>query len=190
MSEQHRIDIAIFPFWEDVPSEIAIFRPQHKPVLAWEREARLKGRASKHKEVNPKWPNRTKIRSRRPLEERISQQEEVLIVICSFLIHLTSKNVILKPKLCPELAPRGPKKSQIWPRDGRMWSQAGPQMAQRWPEDGPCWPSLVQDGPKYLKDGPNVAEDGPKIAEGGPKMAQDGPNMAQDGPRWAQEASR
>ena len=37
-------DIAIFPFFEDVPRKITVLGPstdpQHKPVLAWEREAR------------------------------------------------------------------------------------------------------------------------------------------------------
>ena len=33
-------DIANFPFFEDLPRKITIFEPQHKPVLAWEREAR------------------------------------------------------------------------------------------------------------------------------------------------------
>ena len=34
------IDITNFPFFEDLPREIDVFEPQHKPVLALEREAR------------------------------------------------------------------------------------------------------------------------------------------------------
>ena len=59
-----------------------------------------------------------KIRSRRPLEEKI--QEEVLIVIFSCLIHVPSEIVILKPKVRPEVAPRWPEISPKAPKDGRL----------------------------------------------------------------------
>ena len=50
---QHRADTAIFPFFAHVPSENAVF---HKPVLAWEREARLRLGVSKHEAVSPRRP--------------------------------------------------------------------------------------------------------------------------------------
>ena len=34
------VDIAIFPFFEDLPRKIATFDLEDEPVLAWEREAR------------------------------------------------------------------------------------------------------------------------------------------------------
>ena len=109
MSEQHRIDIAIFPFLEDVPSEIAIFRPQHKPVLALEREARSRGRASKLEEVAPRWPKIATIGSRWPLDKKISKRVKLFIVIFSCLIDVSNEIVICKAKLCPPMAPTWPK---------------------------------------------------------------------------------
>ena len=44
------------PFVEHLLSENAIFDVQHKPVLAWEREARLRKKVPKHLQHTPDDP--------------------------------------------------------------------------------------------------------------------------------------
>ena len=55
-SSEHRSRNAFPPFFEHLPSENAIFDVQHKPVLAWEREARLRKKVPKHSQHTPDDP--------------------------------------------------------------------------------------------------------------------------------------
>ena len=65
------------PFFEDVPSENAVFHNWHKPVLAWEREARLRLRASKHEAISPRlvendstWKMIVDVEAKKPIQQK------------------------------------------------------------------------------------------------------------------------
>ena len=55
-SSEHRFWNAFPPFFEHLPSENAIFDVQHKPVLAWEREARSRKKVPKQVQDAPHGP--------------------------------------------------------------------------------------------------------------------------------------
>ena len=131
-SEQHRIYIAIFPFFEDVPSEIALFSPPKPPETApgWPKMApRPPQDAPRWAHVRPRWP---KDGSRRPLEGKTSEQHRIYIAIFPFFADVPSEIAILRLPKPPKTAPRWPKMAPRPPQDHPRWAHVWP----RWPKNG------------------------------------------------------
>ena len=139
-------------------------------------------------------------------EEKVKEQENILIVCFSFSVDLPSEIIIFEPTVCPpmasdspEIGTRLPKKlqdgfeknrhgpncgnyrSKVAPKTDHESSKVAPRLPKRTRGGAKMAPAWPQDGPREPQDGPRELQDGPHKPQEGPKIAPEGAKMT---PRW------
>ena len=136
-------------------------RHYHKPVLAWEREARLRLRVSPLERISPRWPKKPQAN---PKKKERSPKKMTQDGRTTRKLRLDGPRWPQVGQDRPKMAPSARSSSPRSPEE-----TLGPhKMAPRCPQDWPRWP---QEGPKYGQDGPKMAPRPVKIAPRSPKIA-------------------
>ena len=114
-------------------------RPEDKPVLAWEREARLRLRASKHEAISPTWPKLPKTGRDYPkMAELCPRWLNKVSSRDDFITPLTSLRQF--QTVCTPPQPKCNFQCPEWLQDGPTYGQDVPQDAPKTGQDSPKMP--------------------------------------------------